>query len=84
MSLLDLHRLRVEYNERSHTWGVGFFAEKELLLARDTSGAYLVNHLASGGPKCLGLSVQVDDQLPPGRIELRDRDGRVLSAVEGI
>ena len=83
MNTFDLYQLHAQHN--GSAWVVGFNAEREILLARDAGGFYLV---APPNPreetKLLGLPVRLDRGLPTGRIELRDQAGRVLGAIEGV
>ena len=82
---LDLRRLYTQ-QQVGDTWGVGAQAERALLLARDASGGYLwsVEHTHTPPRYLFGMSVLLDLALPEGRIELRDQDGRVVGAIEGV
>ena len=69
--------------QRGASWGIGIVAERELLKARDGFGLWLT------GPGCVpptlfGMLILIDPTLPEGRIELRDRGGCVLGAIENI
>ena len=79
---LDLHRLYAE-QQGAETWGVGLLAERELLLARDGYGLWLT------GPgyvplTLFGMPVLLDRTLPEGRIELRNKAGRVVRVIGGV
>ncbi len=68
------------------SWHAGYFAEQAALLARDASAWYLLStpQPPTYEPKLMGMPLRFDRSLPPGRIELRDRDGRVLGRIDNI
>ena len=69
--------------QQGASWGVGIVAERELLKARDGFGLCLTGP-GYVPPTLFGMRVLIDPTLPEGRIELRDRSGRVLGAIENI
>ncbi len=79
-SILDLYRLCADH--RPVTWVVGFDALRETLQARDAVGFYFVTPPGlREETRLLGLPLRFDPNLPVDRIELHDRDGRVLGVI---
>lgn len=83
---LDLYRLYAERDDKS-SWHANPIAFVETAMVRDAGDwRYLVslpeppNDIAT----LLGMPIIVDHSLPIGRLELRDRDGRVLGAIDNI
>lgn len=85
MNILDLYRLMAQHDDKG-AWNVGLCAMKEILWARDSGGFYLVAppHDPWEEPKLLGMPIRVDRSLPEGRIELHDRNDRVLGAIDNV
>lgn len=90
---IQYHLRRMIFDcDRHSVWNVGYFAELEILKAQDYIGFYLVSvpkpEIVSGfyfeETELFGLPVRFDRSLPPDRIELRDRDGRLLGAIENV
>lgn len=82
---LNLYRLYLHRDSVADTWSAGLDARMEVLKARDYSGFYLVPvpHQPWEEPRLFGLPLRYDPSLPTSRIELRDRNGRILAAWDG-
>lgn len=86
MNGTDLFRLYQHSDNATDTWNVGREAWMEVLKARDYSGFYLVPAPQSPSyePRLCGLPLRLDRSLPIDRIELRNKDGRILAAIDGV
>lgn len=71
----DILALFHEYRERAASWA----GDRANLNALSLQSSGLIRQ---GRPETLyGMRLVVDDTLPPGALELRDREGRVLGRV---
>jgi hypothetical protein len=78
LTLLNEHRLHKDH------WAADLGGFKSLLMLRETWGGYVISAPQAQHPTLFGMAVEVDKSLPPGTIELRDKDGSVQGKIVNV